>query len=296
MQRMLKNVFSTFLIYDKNSPTVPDAYQWFLTNTNEIIGIHKNELSKKDTAILSAFLTPYNLNIPKPTKQELLWKERIQTSPESDIPDQGFRFIYFSYKKNQIEADIFKATIQEFFSWSVSILWENENEGIIIEQQEDHLEENISYAQISDTLMSDLFVNTKFFVGPFLYQFTGLRQHHASLLQSAQTAFTYTDKSVVTYVDAIPLDLVKNTTPYHREKISSLILQEFKNDEDFLQTIRTFIQCNLNISVTAKKLYMHRNSLQYRIDKFHEKTGIDLKAFDQAVAVYLALLSNMHIS
>ena len=294
MQHMLKKVFSTFLIYDKNSSIVPDHYKWFLTTTNEVVGIHKDELSKKDTAILSAFLTPYHLTIPKPTKQEVIWKERIQTSSNNETCDKPFRFIYFSYKKNQMEADMFKIIIQEFFLKSVAILWENEHEGVIIEQQDDHLEENISYEQVSETLMSDSYVNTKFFIGPYLNSFTGLHKFHSSLLQSAQTAFTYTDKSVVTYVDAVPLDLVRNAESKYREQISNMILKDFKHDEDFLQTIRTFIQCNLNISVTAKKLYMHRNSLQYRIDKFHEKTGIDLKAFDQAVTVYLALLSNMH--
>ncbi|WP_087973369.1 PucR family transcriptional regulator [Oceanobacillus rekensis] len=294
MQHMLKKVFSTFLIYDKNLSIVSNDYKWFLTTTNEVIGIHKSELSKKDTAILSAFLTPYHLTIPKPTKQEVIWKERIQTSSDSGTPDKAFRFIYFSYKKNQMEATMFKTIIQEFFSGPVAILWENEHEGIIIEQQDEHLEENISYEQISETLMSDLYVSTKFFIGPYLNQFSGLNKVHSSILQSAQTAFTYTDKSVVTYVDAVPLDLVKNMEPEYREQVSSIILKDFRYDEDFLQTIRTFIQCNLNISVTAKKLYMHRNSLQYRIDKFHEKTGIDLKAFDQAVTVYLALLSNMH--
>ncbi|MBY6268509.1 helix-turn-helix domain-containing protein, partial [Parageobacillus thermoglucosidasius] len=54
--------------------------------------------------------------------------------------------------------------------------------------------------------------------------------------------------------------------------------------------IKTFFQCDLNVSLAAKKLYMHRNSLQYRIDKFIEKTGMDIKHFQGAVAVYLAML------
>ncbi|WP_249870187.1 PucR family transcriptional regulator [Oceanobacillus saliphilus] len=290
----LKKIFSTFLIFDENLPELPDNYEWFLTGNDEIVGISKQELSGKDKDILSAFMTPYSFHIPKPTKQEHLWKERINSTSIMEEPDERFRFVYFLFNKNQIEPMIFKATIQEFFSGPISILWESQHEGIIIEQQEAYMEESISYDQISDTLMSDLYVKIKFLVGPFLSQYTGLRNYYSFLLESAASVFTVTDKTVVTYVEVIPYNLVEHTAPDKRREISNFILADFKDDEDFLHTIRTFIDCNLNISVTAKKLYMHRNSLQYRIDKFHEKTGIDLKQFEQAVTVYLALLAHMH--
>jgi DNA-binding PucR family transcriptional regulator len=46
----------------------------------------------------------------------------------------------------------------------------------------------------------------------------------------------------------------------------------------------------MNVSLAAKKLYLHRNTLQYRVDKFIEKTGIDIKHFGNAVSIYLALM------
>jgi DNA-binding PucR family transcriptional regulator len=58
-----------------------------------------------------------------------------------------------------------------------------------------------------------------------------------------------------------------------------------------LKMLETFVQCNLNISETAKELYMHRNSLQYRLDRFLEKTGIDVRQFQHAMPVYLAMLA-----
>ena len=53
-------------------------------------------------------------------------------------------------------------------------------------------------------------------------------------------------------------------------------------------TIKVFLENNLNASLTAKKLYIHRNTLQYRIDKFIDKTGIQLKDFYGAFTVFLA--------
>lgn len=174
------------------------------------------------------------------------------------------------------------------------ILWDNEHEGILIEQEGIQLEDSLTFDQIVDTLMSDLYVKAKFFIGPYLESFQDLSSQYAAFMQLAKISASYSDHPVITYVDAIPFQLVNQIPLEQCKQISSLILKEFKNDEGMLQTIRTFIQCNLNISLTAKKLYMHRNSLQYRIDKFFEKTGIDVRQFNQALTVYLALLATMH--
>ncbi|RHW34359.1 PucR family transcriptional regulator [Oceanobacillus profundus] len=295
MYKMLKNFFPTFLIYDENISEIPDDYQWFVTDTNAIIGIAKSDLSAKDAAMLSTFLTPYQLTIPKPTDLEKLWKNRIHHS--SSMPEtshEKFRFVYFSFPKNQIEPNIFRTAMYEFFSNPIPILWENEQEGILIEQQGVQLEDSLTYDQIVDTLMSDLYVKTKFFIGPYLEAFKDLSNQYLSFIQLAKISASYSDNPVITYVDAIPFRLVNQIPFEQRNQISNLVLKEFKNDEEMLQTIWTFIQCNLNISLTAKKLYMHRNSLQYRIDKFFEKTGIDVRQFNQALTVYIALLATMH--
>jgi len=45
-----------------------------------------------------------------------------------------------------------------------------------------------------------------------------------------------------------------------------------------------------NVSETAKKLYIHRNTLLYRLDKFKQETGLDVRTFNDAVLVKIALL------
>ncbi|OPG17633.1 PucR family transcriptional regulator [Ferroacidibacillus organovorans] len=56
------------------------------------------------------------------------------------------------------------------------------------------------------------------------------------------------------------------------------------------QTVMTFVACDLNMSETARKLYLHRNSLLYRIERIRELTGYDVRRFDDAVTVWAALL------
>lgn len=61
-------------------------------------------------------------------------------------------------------------------------------------------------------------------------------------------------------------------------------------DEEMLTTLDTFFQLDCNVSETAKRLYIHRNTLMYRIDKFKQETGLDVRTFQDAILVKLKLL------
>ncbi|QIB26922.1 PucR family transcriptional regulator [Caloranaerobacter azorensis] len=65
-------------------------------------------------------------------------------------------------------------------------------------------------------------------------------------------------------------------------------IQRLNSDE--IKTAMYFLKCNLNISETARKLYIHRNTLIYRLDKIQKDTGFNLRNFDDALEFYLLLL------
>jgi len=54
-------------------------------------------------------------------------------------------------------------------------------------------------------------------------------------------------------------------------------------DEEILKTVQKFFENNLNISETARQMYLHRNTLVYRIEKVLKQTGMDVRIFDDAV-------------
>ncbi|MBQ3668843.1 MAG: helix-turn-helix domain-containing protein [Clostridia bacterium] len=60
--------------------------------------------------------------------------------------------------------------------------------------------------------------------------------------------------------------------------------------EEMMNTIETFFDNSLNLSETARKLYIHRNTLVYRLDKIQKTVGLDLRAFDEAVTFKLLML------
>lgn len=72
------------------------------------------------------------------------------------------------------------------------------------------------------------------------------------------------------------------------EKSSDLLVERYgkgfkKLDEEMIKSIEVFFKCGLNISESAKLLYIHRNTLIYRIEKLQRYTGFDIKNFNEAI-------------
>ena len=61
-------------------------------------------------------------------------------------------------------------------------------------------------------------------------------------------------------------------------------------DEETLATIDKFFENSLNVSETSRQLYIHRNTLVYRLDKLEKSTGLDLRVFDDAITFKIALM------
>lgn len=61
-------------------------------------------------------------------------------------------------------------------------------------------------------------------------------------------------------------------------------------DEETLLTINKFFEYNLNVSETSRQLFIHRNTLVYRLDKLQKTTGLDLRVFEDAITFKIALM------
>lgn len=61
-------------------------------------------------------------------------------------------------------------------------------------------------------------------------------------------------------------------------------------DEETLNTLNKFFENNLNVSETSRQLFVHRNTLVYRIEKIQKATGLDLRSFDDALTFKIALM------
>ena len=103
----------------------------------------------------------------------------------------------------------------------------------------------------------------------------------------------YSEKNVVAYnnlgigrlIYQLPLPLCKM---FIREIFNGKTLDDF--DDEMLSTINKFFENNLNVSETSRQLYIHRNTLVYRLDKLQKATNLDLRIFEDAITFKIALM------
>lgn len=99
------------------------------------------------------------------------------------------------------------------------------------------------------------------------------------------TLFVFRDLVMERFLTDIPRELGGR---YHSILFNRKTSRLF--NEEMLHTIQMFFEKDLNLSDTARQLYIHRNTLVYRLDKVQRQTGLDLRKFDDAVTFKLLLL------
>ncbi len=67
-------------------------------------------------------------------------------------------------------------------------------------------------------------------------------------------------------------------------------------DNETLMTVQSFFENNLNVSETSRKLFVHRNTLVYRLEKIRKLTGLDLREFEHAVTFKVALMVKKYLT
>lgn len=83
--------------------------------------------------------------------------------------------------------------------------------------------------------------------------------------------------------------IIDSLSEQSKLKILSKFNNGFNNlDDDTIKTIEVFFNCDLNLSEAAKKLYVHRNTLIYRLDKIKKYTSYDIRSFNEAILFKIA--------
>ncbi len=103
----------------------------------------------------------------------------------------------------------------------------------------------------------------------------------------------YSDRNVIAYnklgigrlIYQLPMPLCKM---FIREIFGGKSPDDF--DEETISTINKFFENSLNVSETSRQLYIHRNTLVYRLDKLQKSTNLDLRVFEDAITFKIALM------
>lgn len=153
---------------------------------------------------------------------------------------------------------------------------------------------------ISDTLSSEFYTRVNVGIGTVIEGVNDL----ASSFKEAQIALEVgkvfdTEKTIVSYENLGIARLI-----YHLPTTlcETFLREVFKKgsidslDHETLFTIQKFFENNLNVSETSRKLFVHRNTLVYRLEKIKKLTGLDLREFDHAIIFKIALMVKKYLS
>ena len=155
-------------------------------------------------------------------------------------------------------------------------------------------------ASMEETLKNELRIKTVIGIGTVADHLREL----ADSYKEAQTAIEVgkvfdTEKSIMHYenlgigrlIYQLPTTLCEIflTEVFKKNSIDSL-------DQETLFTINKFFENNLNVSETSRKLFVHRNTLVYRLEKIKKLTGLDLRQFDHAIVFKVALMVRKYLS
>ena len=106
-----------------------------------------------------------------------------------------------------------------------------------------------------------------------------------SIYRSDERLFIYRSLLLERFLNTVPKS---NVIPYGTMVFNAQTARLF--NEEMIHTIEVFFENNLNLSEAARKLYIHRNTLVYRLEKVQRLTGFDLREFDDAVTLKLMML------
>ena len=154
--------------------------------------------------------------------------------------------------------------------------------------------------QIADTLNTEFFVKVSIGIGTAVTNIKDL----AASFKEAQIAIEVgkvfdTEKNIVSY-ENLGIGRLIYQLP---TTLCEMFMQEvFKKgsleslDQETLMTIQSFFENNLNVSETARKLFVHRNTLVYRLEKIRKLTGLDLREFEHAITFKVALMVQKYLT
>lgn len=105
------------------------------------------------------------------------------------------------------------------------------------------------------------------------------------IFYSSRNVIAYNNLGIGRLIYQLPIPLCKM---FIKEIFAGKSPDEF--DDETLSTINKFFENSLNVSETSRQLYIHRNTLVYRLDKLEKSTGLDLRVFEDAITFKIALM------
>ena len=211
----------------------------------------------------------------------------------------GVRRVVFLIESNETIDVQAQDALKEFFSSeSNDFVTAGDEKNIIVVkelQAEDGYEEVQKIAaSMLDMLSSEVMLSTRVAYGTIVNEIKEVSRSYKEAKMALEVGkIFFVDRKIVAYnalgigrlIYQLPIPLCKM---FIKEIFVDVSPDDF--DEETLETISKFFENNLNVSETSRQLFIHRNTLVYRLDKLDRATGLDLRVFDDAITFQIALM------
>jgi DNA-binding PucR family transcriptional regulator len=156
----------------------------------------------------------------------------------------------------------------------------------IFDETEEHAK------SIRESIVSDLYCRCYVSYGSTIFNVRDIKKAYEEAKQCLILSKNFGIKEEIFYYDKILFEkIVYNINPEVKLELLNRFRDKFNLfDSEMINTIEEFVNCGLNISDAARKLYVHRNTLIYRLDKITKETGFDIRNFKEATVFIIAFL------
>jgi hypothetical protein len=293
MLRKIIDLYKHSVMYAEKPKYPADQYIFFDESEQEWVGIPKASITEAELKVLNTLYEQIEFQPQAFTSISRKWYEFLFAKGQtlSYRTESSFRFIQFYIQGIGIDQAEIESALKGFFTEDVIIIWEHNNSGVVIEEVSNITLSEQELVSMTDTLESDFYVKISFYIGkvyPFTEQIRDHFKHERDFFSFAKKNLD--SRNILTFEKIFPTFVAAHLDDPITQQLHRHITDVFTDDPELFDTLKIFLENNLNASMTAKGLYIHRNTLQYRIDKFVEKTGIQLKDFYGAFTVFLACM------
>ncbi|QDQ00441.1 transcriptional regulator [Lysinibacillus fusiformis] len=251
---------------------------------NQLFEIPKHAITQDELELLQIFSGPLMI----PSMQDTAWLNYLTNQTDRmPAPIGDHRLLFLHFEKKFTDPNLLRTTFEALLGKEILLMSLNEHLYIIIEQITD--DELLNFSYYINLLSEDLEVNLKIFVSDVIANITVTKVRFNWLSSLQPTIWAYTPKHVLTQQELLIPYVTLQLDSQEKVIFIASILKEAAEHQELLQTVKQVIKCEGNISLAAKKLFMHRNTLQNRMDKFQQLTNKDVRQFEHRLEVFLAI-------
>lgn len=245
------------------------------------------DLSSREEALITELMIK---NHQSDIANKSIWFDYLFNGKDMSTSIHQYRIIQIKIRKDSTDKKTWLEHFSKLFDCVIDAFFVDNTSAFLVEQKTAITYSADDIKAMLLTLESEFLIASTVYVG----QFRLLSDNYVDCFHEEQDIFNqfyshFHPNDVLCFQDVALAYLTKKAI-----KESSLMTNFYQStvfDDETIQIIKTLWNEQGNITSSAKKLYIHRNTLQYKLDKFSEQSGISLKNMTDLTLCYLLILS-----